>query len=83
VPQFPANILLVKNIDVIGLLLGRLCAFRPQVITDSLATLMGWYAEGGLQPHVSHALPLERAAEGMELLRSRASTGKVVITMGD
>jgi len=81
VPQFPANLLLVKNIDVIGLYWGGFASFRPQVITDSLKTLMGWYAKGQLHPHVSHSLPLSRAGEGMELIRSRKSTGKVVITM--
>ncbi|PWE28500.1 NADPH:quinone oxidoreductase family protein [Pararhodobacter marinus] len=83
VPQFPANILLVKNIDVIGLYWGGYSAFAPEVLTDSLAELMRLYAEGGLHPHVSHALPLEQTAEAMALMRSRASTGKVVITMAD
>jgi NADPH2:quinone reductase len=81
VPQFPANLLLVKNIDVIGVYWGAYAGFAPQVLAGSLARLMGWYAEGGLHPHVSHTLPLDRAAEGFELLRSRRSTGKVVITM--
>ncbi|MBN8292350.1 NADPH:quinone oxidoreductase family protein [Rhodobacter sp. NTK016B] len=83
VPQFPANILLVKNIDVIGLYWGGYSGFAPEALTDSLAELMKMYDEGGLHPHVSHALPLEKTAEAMELMRSRASTGKVVITMGD
>lgn len=82
VPQFPANLLLVKNIDVIGLYWGGYAAFRPEVITQSLRDLLAMFEAGRLHPHVSHALPLERVAEGMELLRSRASTGKVVITMG-
>lgn len=82
VPQFPANILLVKNISVIGLYWGGYATFRPQVITESLAELMGMYARGQLKPHVSHVLPLERTAEGMELMRTRKSTGKVVIAMG-
>jgi NADPH2:quinone reductase len=82
VPQFPANLLLVKNIDVIGLYWGAYAGFAPQVLAESLRTLLGWYAAGGLHPHVSHTLPLARAAEGFELLRSRKSTGKVVITMG-
>jgi NADPH2:quinone reductase len=81
VPQFPANLLLVKNIDVVGVYWGAYAAFAPQVMDASLRTLLGWYAEGGLRPHVSHVLPLERAAEGFELLRRRAATGKVVITM--
>jgi NADPH:quinone reductase len=83
VPQFPANLLLVKNIDVIGLYWGAYASFAPQVMADSLKTLLDWYAQGELAPHVSHTLPLDRALEGFELLRSRASTGKVVITMDD
>jgi NADPH2:quinone reductase len=80
VPQIKANHLLVKNIDVLGLYWGGYLTFRPSVVTDSLATLFTWFEEGKLRPHVSHVLPLERAAEGLELLRSRKSTGKVVIT---
>ncbi|EAQ04474.1 Zinc-binding dehydrogenase [Pseudooceanicola batsensis HTCC2597] len=81
VPQIPANHLLVKNVDVLGFYWGGYLRFRPEVITDSLATLFDWAAQGRIRPHISHTLPLERAAEGLELLRSRASTGKVVITM--
>lgn len=80
VPQIPANHLLVKNLSVLGVYWGGYMKFRPQVITDSLRTLLGWYEQGRLKPHVSHVLPLDRAAEGLELLRSRKSTGKVVIT---
>lgn len=81
VPQIAANHLLVKNVSVIGHYWGGYMAFRPEVVTGSLETLFGWYAEGGLHPHISHRLPLERAAEGLELLRSRAATGKVVVTI--
>ena len=48
-------------------------------MTGSLATLMDWYAQGRIKPHVSHVLPLARAEEGLELLRARKSTGKIVI----
>jgi len=81
VPQIPANLLLVKNIDVIGLYWGAYAGFRPQVMARSLATLLEWYAQGRLHPHVSQTLPLERALDGFALMRDRKSTGKVVITM--
>lgn len=81
VPRIAANHLLVKNLTVIGLYWGGYLKFRPEVLTGSLATLFGWYAEGRLKPHVSHVLPLERAEEALELLRSRKATGKVVVTM--
>lgn len=81
VPQIPANHLMVKNLSVIGFYIGGYRKFRPQVITESLKTLLGWYQAGDIHPHISHTLPLSRVAEGLELLRSRKSTGKVVITM--
>ncbi|WP_281857831.1 NADPH:quinone oxidoreductase family protein [Litoreibacter halocynthiae] len=80
VPQIAANHLLVKNINVIGFYWGGYLRFKPQVLTDSLKQLSLWYAQGKLQPHISHTLPLDQASEGLELLRSRRSTGKVVIT---
>ncbi|MEM6579433.1 MAG: NADPH:quinone oxidoreductase family protein [Pseudomonadota bacterium] len=81
VPKIPANHLLVKNLTVMGLYWGGYLSFRPDVVTDSLATLFQWYAEGKLVPHISHELPLEQAADGLALLRARAATGKVVVTM--
>lgn len=54
VPQIAANHLLVKNISVMGLYWGGYQKFRPDVLTGSLETLVGWYAEGGLRPHISH-----------------------------
>jgi NADPH2:quinone reductase len=82
VPQIPANLLLVKNITVIGLYWGGYLSFAPETLRGSLRTLLGWYAKGDLHPHVSHTLPLAQVAEALELLRSRKSTGKVVVTMG-
>ncbi|WP_412563910.1 NADPH:quinone oxidoreductase family protein [Thalassobius sp. MITS945101] len=80
VPQIPANHMLVKNLTVLGLYWGGYLKFAPAVLTESMTELFQWYAEGKLRPHVSHVLPLDRAAEGLELLKSRKSTGKVVIT---
>jgi len=80
VPQIPANHLLVKNLAVMGLYWGGYLKFRPEVVTDSLRTLFDWHTAGRITPHISHVLPLDRADEALELLRSRKSTGKVVVT---
>lgn len=81
VPQIPANLLLVKNLSVIGLYWGGYLSFRPQVLTQSLATLLDWFAAGELHPRISHALPFEALPQGLDLLRNRAATGKIVLTM--
>ena len=80
IPQIPANILLVKNITVMGFYWGGYLKFQPDSLTDSLDTLMEWYSQGRLKPHISDVFPLDRADEALELLRSRKSTGKVVVT---
>ncbi|SFC47737.1 NADPH:quinone oxidoreductase family protein [Tropicimonas isoalkanivorans] len=81
VPQIPANHLLVKNLTVIGLYWGGYRVHRPKVLTDSLAQLFRWYEEGRLHPRISQQFPLDRAADGLEMLRLRKSTGKVVVTV--
>ena len=81
VPQIPANLLLVKNLSVIGLYWGGYLAFRPGVPAASMATLFGWFGDGILRPHISNVLPFDRAAEGLDLLRGRKATGKVVVTL--
>ncbi|MEZ5912711.1 MAG: NADPH:quinone oxidoreductase family protein [Paracoccaceae bacterium] len=79
VPQIKANHLLVKNLAVLGLYWGGYLTFRPEVLTQSLSTLLGWYSEGGLRPHISHRFSLENAGEALATLRERKSTGKVVV----
>lgn len=79
VPQVPANLLLVKNLTIIGFWWGAYLSFAPHLLRDSLATLLDWQAAGRLRPHISHLLPFEDLPKGLDLLRSRAATGKVVI----
>lgn len=79
VPKIAANILLVKNITVIGFYWGGYLKFNAPALRASLKILMDWHAQGKLRPHISHILPLEQASEALDLLRTRQSTGKIVI----
>lgn len=81
VPQVPANLLLVKNLSVIGLYWGGYLAFAPQILMDSLRTLIDWHGKGWIKPHISHRLPFDRAYDALQLLRDRKATGKVVIEL--
>ena len=81
VPQIAANHILVKNISVMGFYWGGYLTFKPEVLTQSLTKLFEMHGAGKLRPHVSHSFPLEQADEGLEVLRKRQSTGKVVITL--
>jgi NADPH2:quinone reductase len=79
VPQIPANILLVKNLSVLGFYWGGYAKIKPSVLTDSFAELIKWYVAGKLKPHVSNVMLLEQANEALALLRDRKATGKVVV----
>ncbi len=81
IPQIPANILLVKNITVIGYYWGGYTVFAPEILTNSFKELFKIYASGALKPHISHTLPLAKANEALALLKERKSTGKVVVAI--
>ncbi len=79
-PTLRPNHMLVKNIDVIGVNWGGYPSFAPEAVSESLNTLIGWYCEGRIKPHIGKVLALERAAEALDILRKRQVTGKIVIT---
>jgi len=82
IQQIPANIVLVKNCDVIGFFWGSYRRHRPALVRESLETLLRWFAQGKLKPHVSHRFDLAEAPRAMTLLAERKATGKVVLTTG-
>jgi len=82
VSQIPANIALVKNIDVIGFYWGSYQSHKPELLRSSFGQLFRWFGEGKLHPHVSQQLALGQAPAALELLQQRKSTGKVVLLPG-
>ncbi len=82
IPQVPANIALVKNIDIIGFYWGSYQKHKPELVRQSFAQLFRWFEEGKLKPHISHRLDLKDVTAAMNLLGRRKSTGKVVLTTG-
>ncbi|MDX5361460.1 MAG: NADPH:quinone oxidoreductase family protein [Alphaproteobacteria bacterium] len=82
IPQIPANILLVKNVDVLGLYWGSYARRKPAVLAESFGTLMDWYVAGRIRPHVSKVYPLAEAGEALTHMMSRKATGKLVVEIG-
>ncbi len=82
IPQIPANIVLVKNIDIVGFFWGSYRRHKPLLMAESFPQLFRWFEEGRLKPHVSHTLDFSEVAQALDLLKTRKSTGKVVLTMG-
>lgn len=79
VPQIPANHLLVKNLDVMGLYWGGYLRFNPEALKHSLEQVFDLYAQGGLKPHIGATYSFDALPAALDALRSRKSTGKLVI----
>jgi NADPH2:quinone reductase len=82
VPQIPANILLVKNVDALGFFFGSYRQQRPDLVQQAFGDLARLFDAGALKPHISHRLPVADFAEAFDLLLNRRSTGKVVLELG-
>ena len=81
IPQAPANVLLVKNIGVLGLYWGTYWKRAPDRVRASFEQLLAWWRAGKLKPVVSQRFALKDVAAAMAELTERRATGKVVLRM--
>ena len=80
-PSAPVNLILIKQIAVIGVRAGeygRQDPIRGKENTDEIYRLA---EEGLISPYVSHAFPIEKTVDAMRLLENREVIGKAVVTM--
>lgn len=79
VPAPPANILMVKNIGVLGLHWGSYRTHAPDLLHRQFGELFRWYEAGLVHPLVGETHPLEETVAALRRLKSRQSTGKIVL----
>jgi NADPH:quinone reductase len=75
----PANLILVKNISVIGVVWGAQAARDPVLVSRNLAELLRWWEAGRLKPLVARTFPLAEAGAAMTALLSRRYPGRIVL----
>ncbi|MSO76645.1 MAG: NADPH:quinone oxidoreductase family protein [Alphaproteobacteria bacterium] len=73
------NHLLIKGAEAIGVRVGGLNEFEPELAAANMRALLVLAAEGKLRPRISHRLPLERAAEAIQAVIDRKVIGKAVL----
>jgi NADPH2:quinone reductase len=95
IPQIPANILLVKNVTVIGFYYGywngwggktapspseaAALAKRRALVADAQKELMRWFTEGKLKAMVAGAFDLADWVKAFKLIENRTVVGKAVL----
>ncbi|MCY4461304.1 MAG: NADPH:quinone oxidoreductase family protein [Albidovulum sp.] len=83
IPNIPANILLVKNLTVIGFFWGGYFNYKPSIPAGSMQKLFAWYEDGQLKPHICAVFEFEKANRAFEKLGNRTATGRIVIDVGE
>lgn len=77
----PANHVLVKNCDIIGLSWSLYRDRRTDVDQGAFAALRRMYEAGQLDPPVTETFPLADAGKALRRLVDRAAMGKLVLTV--
>lgn len=89
IPQIPANLLLVKNISVLGFNFGTYVGWSPgdgraqheQRVRAAYKKIFDWYREGCLAPVLAETFPLERYVDAQDTVMSRRALGKVALKL--
>lgn len=80
IPAFPANLLLLKEANVLGVYWGDWAARNPALAVSNMKEVAGLVASGDLEPRITARYPLERFEEAFAALASRCVLGKIVLT---
>lgn len=80
-PALPLNHALVKNIEIHGFYWGAYRKLDPALMRDSMTQLFEMVRKGQLSPHIGDVFPLDRLPEAYDLLESRRSIGKIIVTI--
>jgi NADPH:quinone reductase len=81
IPSIPANRLLLRNIDAVGVLWYDLTQAVPAVLADTARALARMLAAGAISPLLGARYPLEEAPRALQELESRRARGKLVLEL--
>jgi NADPH2:quinone reductase len=79
IPRIPANLVLLKRCQVVGVLWGNWAAENPVADRANCDEVLAMYEAGQLRPHVSARFPAEQARAAVDELKNRRVLGKVVV----
>ena len=83
IPKLPLNLPLLKGASVVGVFWGGFAMGQPKENMQNTTTLMQWYAEGRLNPHIDKIYSLADAPKALEAMMQREVKGKLVVRVVD
>ncbi len=83
IPRLPANLILLKGCQVVGVFWGSFVERAPARHAAHLATMAEWLAAGRVHPpRIEAVLPIARGVEALRRIAARDVRGKLVLTTG-
>jgi NADPH2:quinone reductase len=79
IPRIPANLVLLKRCQVVGVLYGGWAAADPAADRANCDEVLGLYEAGLIRPHVSGRFSADQARAAIDELKHRRAVGKVVV----
>jgi NADPH2:quinone reductase len=79
IPQAPVNILMVKNLTLIGFFWGEYRQRYPERVREAYRDMLHWWRDSKLRPDVTRTFDLDDAGAALGLLSERRSTGKIAV----
>ena len=73
------NHLLIKGAEAVGVRIGGVMEFHPELAASNMRALLALAAEGKLKPRISHRFALREAAGAIRAIMDRAVIGKAVL----
>lgn len=81
IPKIPLNLPLLKGASIVGVFWGGFAMGNPKANMQNTITLMQWYDEGKLKPHIHRIYSLKDTAIALQEMMERKVKGKLVIKM--
>lgn len=79
IPEYKANLALLKGASMVGVFLGRFRKEEPEQYEKNFAELLSLYEDGKLKPIVTRTFALEDYADAFNVFTRRQVMGKVTI----
>ncbi len=79
IPEYKANLALLKGASMVGVFLGRFRKEEPALYEENFAELLDFYRNGRLRPIVTQTFALEDYVAAFSVFTERRVMGKVVL----
>ncbi len=82
IPQFPANLPLLKGCSIVGVIWGNFAEKEPQKNLENFSELLKMMQAGKIRQHIHKIYSLTESAKALRELMDRTITGKAVVKVG-